>query len=116
MILGGQAPDIGPTGDVVLHQVGAIGDADGAPVVGDGVLVARIVLQVLEGRRQVLGIGNIGVVQRLQHVQAHHARDLIAAGHDDIVLRGAAGFELGEHLVVAAVIVLVHGDAVLLGK
>jgi hypothetical protein len=78
----------------------AIADADHEPGIRQAVFAARIERRVgHELRRDVLDIGDLSVVQRLEQTGLDHALDKLAARNDDVVT-GIAGTQLGEELVV----------------
>ena len=102
------------------HLVGralrlAIADALRAPEIGHAVLQALVVVGIGEARRHVDDVGQLGVVERLQHVGDDHPLDEIVRREDDVVA-GIALAQLGEHLVVAGEQVVAHRDAGGLGE
>ena len=94
----------------LVHILAVVDDAHGAPGVGHGVAIFRVIGGVAEGLIHVLVVGNVVEIERLKHVLFNEAADHIVRGDDDVVA-GAAGFELGVEALVAVVGEVVHMNA-----
>ena len=97
----GGIPQKLPAGDVLLPDVARVVDnADAAPGIGDGVAAFGIVGGVAEALVEIGGVGDIGIVQRFEHILRDQLFDHIVRREDDVEGR-AAGLELGVHTLVA---------------
>ena len=74
-----------------------VADADGAPEVGHGVDPAGVERRVLEGRVEVDAIGDLGVVQGVQHAGLDHALHEVVGRHDHVIA-GVAFAQPGKQL------------------
>ena len=89
-----------PAGDICLvYILAVVDDAHGAPGVGHGVLVLGIVAQPPVGIVNILGVGDVVVIQLLEHTLLAHPADHIVGG-DDHIHSDAAVFQLGVHGLV----------------
>ena len=89
-----------PAGDGLVHHGAVVDDAQGAPGVGDRIEILRVIGQVLEPVGDFGKVGNLVVVQRLEHVLLDELGDHIVRG-DDHIVAGAAQSERGVELLVA---------------
>ena len=96
-----------PAGDGLIHHGGVIDDAQGAPGVGDGVLVVGIEGQVLILLADLLVVGDLAVIQLLEPVFLDQPGDHIV---------DAAGLQLGVQLLIAGDQGIVYLDACCLLK
>ncbi len=62
-----RCPELFPAGHRLLDDVGVGADPGRTPDIGDGVAVVRVVLVVEQGGVEVLEVGQLGAIQRLQH-------------------------------------------------
>ena len=108
-----RCPELLPACDRLLDDVGVGADPGCAPDIGDGVAVVRVVLVVEQGRVEVLEVGQLGAIQRLQHSLFGHFRDEVGAGHHHVIAV-AMGFQLGVEGLVGFVGGVDHLDAGLL--
>lgn len=89
-----------PAGDIgLVHVLAVVDDAGGAPGVGYGELVLRVKGHAAVAGVNILGVGDIVVVQLLKHTLLAHPADHIVGG-DDHVHGDAAVFQLGIHGLV----------------
>ena len=89
-----------PAGDIgFVHILGVVDDANGAPGIGDGVLVLRVKVPIAENLVNILGIGDVVIVQLQQHTLLSHPANHIVGG-DDHVHGDAAVNQLGIHALV----------------
>ena len=94
------------------HPVRAIEDARAVDRVRHGVLRPEVVPGVLVLRPDVLEVGHVRVVERLEQLGVHHLAHHAGARKDEVEgLTGRA--DLRQHLVVVAVRRHLHLDAVL---
>ncbi|VTR67978.1 hypothetical protein DESC_660105 [Desulfosarcina cetonica] len=96
---------------IVSDLVLAVHQAHRAPLVGHGVLVARIIGGVSENRFEVLQVGDLAVIEGLNQMLVDQDRHDIVGRHDDVVLADPAGLQLGDHLLVVLIDVQTHFDA-----
>jgi hypothetical protein len=73
-------------------------------------LAAGIEGGLAEGIVDVGNVGDLGMVERHQHLGLDHALDIIVGRHDHVIA-GIAGPQLGEQLVVVGIEVHLHLDA-----
>ena len=88
-----------PAGDVV-HIFAVVDQAHGAPGVGHGIEIVRVIGRVAERFIHVLIVGDVVEVQGLQHILGNEPSHHVVRRDDDIV-GGTAGFQLGVHGLVA---------------
>ena len=88
-----------PAGDLAVHHVPVIDDAESAPGVGDGILVLRVVGEILEAVVNEVEVGDVVVVQLRQHVLLNETADHVVRGDDDVEVRPAHVDEGVEGLV-----------------
>src|SRR5918998_1798234 len=81
--------------DLVL----VVEDASGAPLVGHAVLVVGVVGEPPEVLPDVLEVGDLRLVERLDDVALDHDRDHVVRRHDNVVARGP-GLELAQKVLV----------------
>ena len=86
----------------LVNVFGVVDDADAAPGVGHGIDAARVIGGVSEALVNTRKVGNIGHVQRLQHILGNELFHHIVRRNDDIEKR-TAGLELGIHALVAVI-------------
>ena len=99
-----------PAVRLLIHHIRVVDESQGAPGVGDGVPVLRVVGQVAEAPVDFFKVGNLAVVQLLQHPLLHELGDHVVGGDDDVVVRAAA-FQQGVEGFVALGGLVVHPDA-----
>ena len=99
-----------PAGDGLVHHGGVVDDAHGAPGIGDGVLVLRIIGQVFEAVGDLFKVGDVAVVQFREHILLNELGDHVVGGDDDVVVPGAA-FQQGVEGLVALRRLIVDHDA-----
>ena len=99
-----------PAGDGRVHHGGVVDDTQGAPGVGDGVQVLRVIAQILEPVGDLLEVGNLGIVQGLEPVLLDELGDHVVRGDDDVRGDGAL-LEQGVELLVAGHGAVVDRDA-----
>ena len=78
-----------PAVDVAVHHGGIVDDAQGAPGVGNGVLVLGIEAQALVLLADLRVVGDVVIVQLCQHTFVNETGDHIVRRDDDIVIRAA---------------------------
>ena len=78
-----------PTCDGAVDHAGIVDDAKCAPGIRNGVLVLRIIGQILEPRVDLFKIGNIIVIEFGQHVLFNQLRDHIIGGDNHVVIHAA---------------------------
>ena len=88
-----------PAGDFLIHHSGVVDNAQGAPGVGDGIPVFRVVRQVFKPVVNEAEVGNLAVVQRFQHIFRNETADHIVGGNNYIVVRSAAAQQGVERLI-----------------
>ena len=103
-----------PAGDVV-HILAVVDQAHGAPGVGHGIEIVRVIGRVAERFIHILIVGNVVEVQGLQHILGNEPPHHVVRRDDDIVGR-TAGFQLGVHGLVAVEGHIVDLDAGFLFK
>ncbi len=84
-------------------------DPGGAPLPGDGVAVARVVVGVDELPVEVGQVGDEVLAQRLDQVELQVGGDEVV-GRDDDVVAGGAGPHLGQQVLVGGVDVVVDPE------
>ena len=87
---------------LLVHQVGAVDDGVDAPVVGQRVLFAVLLVELLvaENGVHMRGVGDLRQIERLHEIRGDVARHLPLARDKDVDVGRAAGLELGELLVI----------------
>ena len=98
-----------PAGDGLIHHGGVVDNAQGAPGVGDGVLVVGIEGQVLVLLADLLIVGDLAVIQLLEPVFLDQPGDHIVRGDNHIVV-DAAGLKLGVELLIGGSGIVVYLD------
>ena len=104
-----------PAGNGLLHLGGIVDDAQSAPGVGHGVLVLRIVRQILEAVVDLLKIGDVIIIELGQHILFDQLGDHVVGGDDDVIVH-AAHAQLGIEDLVALCGLVVDFDAGLFFK
>ena len=92
-------PQVCPAGGSFVYHGSVVDDAGGAQHIGYGVGVLRVVIRVAVFRIDLLEVGDVVVIQGLQHPLRDHLGHHVV-GRDDDVERRAAGLELGVHRLV----------------
>ena len=104
-----------PAGDGLRDHGGVVDNTQCTPGVGDGVLVLRVVAEVLIGIGNEVKVGDVAVIQLRQHILVNEPGDHIVRGDDDIEV-GASHFDEGVQSLVALRRLVVDPDAGLLLK
>src|SRR5699024_5324928 len=104
-----------PAGDGLVHHGGVVDNAQGAPGVGDGVLVVGVEVQVLVLVVNLLIVGDQAVIQGLQPALFNKAGDHIVRGDDDIIA-DATLLQQGVEVLVGGNGVVIYLDACRLFK
>ena len=103
------------TGVGGVHDVGIVDHAHDAVGIWHGVGVVRVIVQAAEVLGDILIVRDVVVIERQEHVLALHARDHVVRRDDHVVAHGAA-LELGVHVLVAGVGIVVDLDGHAVGR
>src|SRR4029453_2521266 len=98
-----------PGVDLVAGLLAVEADPGGAPLPGNGVAVAGVVVGLDELLVQVGQVGHQVGAQRLDQVEFHVGGDEPAGRHDDVVV-GGAGPHSGQQVLVGGVDVVVDPE------
>ena len=99
-----------PAVDVAVHHGGIVDDAQGAPGVGNGVLVLGIEAQALVLLADLFIVGDVVIVQLCQHTLVNETGDHIVRRDDDVIVT-SAGFQQGVQGFIALGGLVVDLDA-----
>ena len=99
----------------LVHDIGVVDHAHDAVGVRNGVGVVGVIVQAAEVLGDILIVRDVVVVERQEHVLGFHARDHVVRRDDHVVAHGAA-LELGIHVLVAGVGVIVDLDGHAVGR
>ncbi len=99
-----------PAVDVAVHHGGIVDDAQGAPGVGNGVLVLGIEAQALVLLADLGIVGDVVIVQLCQHTLVNETGDHIVRRDDDVIVT-SAGFQQGVQGFIALGGLVVDLDA-----
>ena len=102
-------PQALPGGDFLVGHSGVVNEAHHAPVVGHHIFVGGVAFEILVKVVDILIVGDIAVIQLLEHPLLDQPGDHIVGRHKDIVARPA--LELGVHILVAGKGGIVDTDA-----
>ena len=103
-------PQVRPTGGCLVHHRGVVDDAGGAQHVGHRIGVLGVVIRVAVFRVDLLEVGDVVVVEGLEHPFCDHLGHHVVRGNHHIVVR-RAGFQFGVHGLVGIEGGVVHLDA-----
>ena len=92
-------PQVSPFGGGILHHGGVVDDAGGTEHIGHGIGVGGVIIRVAVDRIDVLGVGDVAVIQRCKHSLGDHLCHHVIRRDDHIVV-GRTGFQFGVHGLV----------------
>ena len=102
-------PQVRPAGGCLVHHRGVVDDAGGAQHVGHRIGVLGVVIRVAVFRVDLLEVGDVVVVEGLEHPFCDHLGHHVIRRNHHIVVR-RTGFQLGVHGLVAALVFYLKKD------
>ena len=103
-------PQVGPAGGCLVHHGGIIDNAGGAEHIRHSIGIFRVIVRVAVFLVDLLEVGDVVVIQRLEHSLVDHLGDHIVRRDDHVVI-GSTGFQFGVHGLVGVEGCVVHLDA-----